>query len=312
MTDFRHDGGGQDTPQAGLRRVNNSNPVYDFPYLMEGVIVGIHYPSEPESKSRTELEYDVDPTSMHGLPRLYNVPRADLFGGLDDRDDSILRVAQWNADGKHPLIADTTPGLAPTPRYETDGDRVLIGFVNGNYTRPVIVGVLSHFHPRLDTLETDVSGNPLPKDGKRYRRVLHRGTELLLDEKGNLALTFAKLPDAKTGTLTTDQKKLTITIGDFVVVIDNTSSPTTLSIQNSNGDSLLQVTGTSFEVGSSGLEPMVLGQTLTTFLNDVVTKFAAHTHVTPSGAAAPIIPAQGITASTAVTSTWAKVSKSSP
>lgn len=312
--------GGVDVGQSSLANAEAAATDLLFPALIEGVIVQVHYPEDASNKSKFEVEYDVDPTSLD-YPRIRNVPRGDLFGGIDDGDDAILRVASSpNADGTSEFVKDTSPGSSPTPRYESTGDRVLVGFVNSSYSRPVIVGVLTHKRTRKGL--KDVSGKDLPRGQKLFRRTRHRGTELVLDENGNASLTFAKVPGPN-GRDTSSKKTLTIVIGDFKVVIDNSSSPTTMTIQNPNGDALFKVTKDAFEVGTSGLESMVMGDALTTFLNHVKTAVNTHTHtpgalVSPSGAVTgntgpPMsIPTPPLNDTVDVKSTWAKVSKSKP
>ena len=225
---------GAHVTQSALDRGDiRSNPDYVNYHLnsiYEGVVVGIHYPGDKDNIKAQEITYDIDPTSI-SLTRVRYAPRVDVMAGVDDGDDSILRVATQCIQSSQTFNRDGGPGnnTPITPRSETDGDRVLFGFVNGNFNRPVIFGVLTHFQTRRGF--NDVRGNALPKGGALLRRVSHRGTELLVDANGNVSVDFAPTPD----TAKSDKKTLTITLGSLTFTIDNMSAPTTLQVTDPNG-----------------------------------------------------------------------------
>ena len=300
--------------QSALQNPRDRTGSTSFTALIEAVVVFIHYPDDSTNRSKVEVEYDLDVTSMFGLGRLRNVPRVDIAAGVDDGDDNILRCADA-AVGSGTFVADgdSKSRNKPTPRYETTGDRVLVGFVNGNPNRPVIVGVLTHFNSRLhkkgEPLK-DVKGKALPKGNKLIRRTRHRGTEMVLDDKGNVVVNFAKLPDID-GNETKDEKKLTINIGEFEIRIDNTSSPTTCEFKVKDGGTMLKFSKDGFEVGPSG-QPMVLGTKLTDLLKKILKNYNAHQHTGNFGAPTPLIPDELVSEQVDIISDWAKVSKAKP
>lgn len=249
-----------DTTQSALSKAHLSGTAgFDFPYLIEAVVVGIHYKADKTNRSKKEIEYDIDPTSMFNLGRMRNVPRVDVMAGIDDGDDNILQVAKAAVANKK-FVSDGSKNSndKPTPRYETTGDRVLVGFVNGNPYRPVIVGVLTHFYSRREFKKMD--GTELPTGGKKIRRSRHRGTEVVRDEKGNVDIVFGKVPDDQ-GKDTSDSEKkvLSITIGDFVVTIDNSSSPTTANFKGPDGN-VFKLTKDGLELGVSPSDHMALAK----------------------------------------------------
>ena len=309
--------------QTALQQYLTNNPSYQLGSLIEGVVVGVHYPDDATNQSKVCVEYDVDPTSVFGMTRLYRVPRGDISGGIDDRDDSILRAADATV-GSGAFKPDTTPSggaqEAATPRYQTTGDRVLVGFINNNVYRPVILGVLTHLYARNSSGQPlkDVKGNVIAgKDKrKRVRRTRHRGTEMVMDEQGNVTVNFAKTPD-QNGRDTNDQKALRLNIGDFEIRIDNSSSPTTCEFKVKDGNTILKFTKDGFEVGATGLEPMVLGNKLETLLNAVLDDLSSHQHIGNLGAPTPRVDggagATSLKAQVAPTkSDWAKVTKAKP
>lgn len=200
---------------------------YRCNYLLEGMVVGIHYPGDKDARRKNEISYDVQPTSIM-LPKIRYAVRVDVAAGIDDGDDNILRVATDNVQkGVSVNLTGEVSGVVYTPRQDLDGDRVLVGFVNGSWTRPVIVGVLPHFKNRRGL--KDATGKDFPKKNDLYRRWSHRGTEVVTDSQGNIKVVFAKVPDDKKS----DKKKLTLVIGDLVVTIDNSNGePAELRIAN--------------------------------------------------------------------------------
>lgn len=290
---------GGDVTQGALRQSPPVGTVIDR--LIEGVVVFAHYPDDSTNQSKVTMEYDVDPTSVYGMNRLRNVARGDVAAGIDDGEDNVLRVAVGTANGQT-VVLDGGQNGRPTPRYETDGDRVIVGFINGSVSRPIILGVLPHFYPRMRERGKplkDVRGQPLPK-GALFRRMRHRGTELVLDQKGNVTLVLGKTPD-RNGKDTDDKKTLTLVLGDFTAVIDNTTSPTTVKVTGPNG-AVFKLTKDGLEIGVSPTDYVALAslvkQEITALRGTVdalVTKFNTHGHVVAttgtaaaqSGTAAP-------------------------
>lgn len=266
--------------QTSLNRESTGGDFIAVP--VEGVVVGIHYRDDKTNRSKKEIEYDVDVTSMFNLGRLFNVPRTDVMAGIDDGDDNVLRRANTTV-GNDQWVADGGRGqrTKPTPRYASDGDRVIVQFINGNPHRPVITGVLTHFSSRRKFEKLD--GTALPKDGSLIRRKRHRGTEMVMDEKGNVEVVFGKTPDEK-GKDTDDKKKLTIIIGDFTVEIDNSVSPTVMHIKGPDGD-VFKLTKDGLELGVSPSDHMALADKcktefdkVYTALSGVISKHNSHVH----------------------------------
>jgi hypothetical protein len=89
------------------------------------------------------------------------------------------------------------------------------------------MGVLTNATTRMAL--NGVDGNELPKGGELYRRMRHRGTELVVDSKGNVSVTFGKTPDSGKS----DKKTMTISIGDLKLILDNsTGVPSNIRIMD--------------------------------------------------------------------------------
>ena len=246
--------------QSALSQSVTNNENFNLNTLVEGVVVNIRYPNNPNpqklSRSTFEIEYDVDVTSIFGMGRLYNLPRIDVVAGIDDGDENILRAADTTTN-QTPFVLDGGQFTVPNPRYKTTGDRVLVGFINGNAHRAVIIGVLTH--PAVRRAWRDAAGQPLPTNGERIRRALHGGTETLFDANGNITVNFGASLN-RDGVATNANKVFKLILGDFTVTIDNTTAPTKVTFATSGGK-VLEFTSSDFVVGHGGAVNIKLGDT---------------------------------------------------
>lgn len=300
--------------QTALEKTSSAAGLTGAFVLVEGVVVDTLFPDNEHNRSQNRVEYSVEVTSVANLGLLLNVPRCDLTGGIDDGDEHILRAADGAKDGTA-FIDGGDKSKNPTPRHECTGDRVLVGFVNGNPNRPVIVGVLSHASSRINKAKQpmkDITGKvTLSKKGERFRRTRHRGTEMVMNDNGDVTVNFAKRPD-KDGKDKDDKKKLTINIGDLTIVVDNTSSPTKATFKLKDGNDIMSLDKEHFKLGAAD-EPMVLGNVLATLLDKFIGAYNAHTHTGNMGAPTPMTPDGMVSESAAkVKSDWAKLSKAKP
>lgn len=220
-----------------------NSPTFRVYAPVEGVVVGIHYPSDKTNLSKREIEYDVDPTSVPGMGRIHNAPRGQMSSGYEDGDQSPLRAASlcvsggsFNKDGG---------SERPTPRYATDGDRVLVLFVNGNVHRPIIVAVLAH---AAATPHVDARGKDLPKDSKLFRYWRHKGTDCLVNERGDVLVDLAEHPDEDGGIK--DKKKLEVKFGGFTLTLDATGDKPEMRVES--GTVHLLLSEKTFNVKVSG------------------------------------------------------------
>ena len=91
--------------------------------------------------------------------------------GAEDGDENVLQVATKTLDG--------TPFDKNTAGANINGDRVLVGFIEGAYTRPIILGVLPQPGMKYGSKKAD---------GKR-RYAMHKNTSFLVKEDGTFVLT---------------------------------------------------------------------------------------------------------------------------
>lgn len=204
----------------------------NFPLLVDGVVVAVHYPDDADKhRCGFQIMYDVEPVSTPGLPVIPNAIFLRMSSGYQDGDEMVLRAASKNIDGSK-LESDNNTGKHSN-LLGTDGDRVIVGFLNGNFNCPVILGVLPHALSELEL--KDSYGNDFPRD-KLIRRTSHRGTEVYANERGDVTVNFADHPEDKG---VADKKQLKVHVGDLDVIVDNKESPSTVQIANKDGGSLL-------------------------------------------------------------------------
>lgn len=155
--------------------------------LIEGVVVA-HYPVGAGLNEGGPVDlYDVDPM-WPNMPRLQRCVLAQRIGynsGLEEQ----ARPASLRVDN-NPALDDSTP------RSLTNGDRVLVQFINGSPQRPVITHFVPHSAASWLTKADDFKGPVV--------RRRHNGTEVLYDHEGNVVVSLddgddpVKRGDAKT------------------------------------------------------------------------------------------------------------------
>ena len=168
MSDEFYDG----TPkQAGPRSTMLTGRVSDHSItgVREAAVIGIYYPDEEGNISRTSVEYTL--RDLVSGQYYYGAVRTSEMAGMEDGDESVLQVATKDADGGKFNLN--------TPMAKIDGDRVLVGFVSGSSSRPVIFGVLPHPRMKYGTKK---------EDGKR-RFMVHAKTSLEIKEDGTIVVT---------------------------------------------------------------------------------------------------------------------------
>lgn len=156
--------------QAGTQphhvELTGQQPHYSIIDLREAVVVSRRFVDEPGNRSHSYVEYDC--RDLHSMEPYVACRRLNLIAGLDDGEDHVLRPASGLLPGAIGNVSETTPAI------NTDGDRVLVGFINGSRSRCVILGVLTHVYSRYGAERSD---------GER-RLWLHKGTRIEIKKDG--------------------------------------------------------------------------------------------------------------------------------
>lgn len=176
MTEWSYDG----SPlQAGSRRfdfeLTGQRGRYSITGLRVMVVVARYYIDQPQNRSKRYVEYtcrDVYTSELYQGCR-----QLSAMGGFTDGDDNTLRSATSFLPG-----ATGTTGKfnqEQSPAKDTDGDQVLIGFIDGSSRRPVILGVFRHSASQYGANSTQ---------GER-RLTQHKGTTIEIQSDGKYIIT---------------------------------------------------------------------------------------------------------------------------
>lgn len=250
---------------AGLHtaRVAGRYPSFAKVAPAEGVVIAVRYKDDDRNRSKMYVEYDVrDLRTGQVYP---NCRRLHQASGQDDGDDNILRPAQKVDEPNTGFQFD--PMVAPLT--QSDGDRVIIEFVNGAHHSPVIMGVLPH---RRTSYGADrVNG--------RRRFTQHKGTSFETQDDGTYVITRNVTADKKTTFVLRPN-------GDIEIDLPNGAR-----LHLANNQVLLdgeEVDG--IRLGFDAIEKAVLGTSFRELFNALIAAFNAlksafegHKHIDGSG-----------------------------
>ncbi len=171
--------------QAGLQHrsviLTGNVPSYAMFGLHEMVVIDRKYVKQPGNRSRAQVEYTCRDLVTGDI--LIGCRRLDVMSGLTNGDDNVLHPATKLRPG--------APGKfnRQSPAQDTDGDRVLVGFIEGSRQRPVIIGVFRHSFATYGAQESN---------GER-RLTIHNGAQIEIDKDGNVRVQPAPGKDVFIG-----------------------------------------------------------------------------------------------------------------
>lgn len=141
MSEWSHDG---QPIQAGLGRaaysLTGQRAHFSIMDVREMVVVARYYVDDPRNRSKRFVEYTC--RDSHTSELLPFCRQLSQMSGVEDGDDNTLRPSTSFLPGS----TSTTGALVTehTSAKDVDGDQVLVGFISGSRSRPVIVGVFRH------------------------------------------------------------------------------------------------------------------------------------------------------------------------
>ena len=258
-----------------------NNAIYDKGIkIIEGQIEKIHFADDTSNRSKGRyVEYDVSVReALGGQSLFHNVRKMNLIsGGFNDFDETILEANEVALVGK----------LDTTNRFENkNGTKVVIAFINGNYTNPIIIGALQHDRQPVTTRKEGVQ-----------RRGEFRGMQYLIDKDGAFTLKYNGSPNpdgsfesavAKTsGTTINIDKQGILTISDNignVIKIDRVAKSVVLtSTENTEqtvgkdhnvkvtGNQTNTITGNQVDTVTGNQENTITGNQTNTVTGDQTT-----------------------------------------
>lgn len=143
--------------------------------ILEGVVVAYYPVGHSKNRNGREDEYAVSfASSISQLP-LTNCRLAQPIGYNDGYEAQLRVSSNKRVDGG----ARTNE---PPPFTATDGDVVLVQFIEGLVDRPIITHVISNPNSKWRTKRRDFSG--------RTVRQRHMGTSVLYDQNGNVVVSL--------------------------------------------------------------------------------------------------------------------------
>lgn len=184
---YHYDG----TPRTGgvaATSMTGKYPSFSIVGMREMVVIDRMFVDDDNNRSRSYVEYVC--RDMHTGETVHGVRQLSAYGGLDDGDDNVLRPAAAVRDGVFVPFFNKS-----TPAKDTDGDRVLVGFIEGSRQRAIILGVLTHRYSAYGATKAD---------GER-RRTTHKGTSVETKADGTYVITrLNSLSEEVTVTITPD------------------------------------------------------------------------------------------------------------
>lgn len=178
MPDWSYDG----SPiQHGVGRHLTGVSGVQAPYSLVGqremVIVARYYIDDPRNRSKRYVEYDVrDIFTSEVYP---GARQLSPMGGVDDGDDNVLSPSASLLPGQTGPTGKL--GVEQYPAIITDGDQVLVGFIEGSRARPVIFGVFHHSASQYGATSAQ---------GER-RLTVHKKTSIEIKADGTYVITSA-------------------------------------------------------------------------------------------------------------------------
>lgn len=270
-------------------RDDSGNSVQQIFYPVKAQVTNLYYLDDPQNPYRETVLLDL--ITSRGL-RLSKVPWTLEKGGVDNYIHVAPTAASANVDGS-PFDASLL-----NPRV-SNGDTVLVVFVDGDVRQPHILKVVPH------NQSGPLGQCPRPRLGRSggdYYRVRMNGTNLTIDKDGNVSIvttpTLAgQVPEKKNLMFTFQQEGQTQKV-EFL--LDNTgqgvarlttisqggkkqevvldSGADTLKLTSENGGGV-----SSIEMSGAGIEMIVTGNLKATVSGDLQAEIQGNSETTVAG-----------------------------
>lgn len=143
--------------------------------LREMVVVSRAYSDQPGNRSRRYVEYTC--RDVHTSELFPGCRRLSQMGGVLNGDDDVLHPTTTLLTGATAAAGGVDPQHAPA--LTVDGDQVMVGFVDGSRSRPVIIGVFQH---------SGMTYGAKAVNGER-RLTRHAGTSIEIQADGTYVVT---------------------------------------------------------------------------------------------------------------------------
>jgi hypothetical protein len=147
---------------------------YSIIGLREMVVVARYYIDDPNNRSKRFVEYSCrDLQTAEVFP---GCRQLSAMGGVDDGDDNTLHPSTAPLGGGFSAKFNAQQAFA----RDSDGDQVLVGFVEGSRARPVILGVFRQ-------IGSNTYGATAAQGERRLTQ--HKGTTVEIQKDGKYIVT---------------------------------------------------------------------------------------------------------------------------
>ena len=222
---------------------------------------------DPRNRNKASVEYDAVILSGNRQGELVsNVMTLDTFGGQDNFQEITYAPKTKVNNGKD--------NGNRTPPENTNASYVIIGFMNGYYNNPVILGGWRQPNNKItgatDAEDLIIRGAfqklnwSVNKDGKLT--VSHSGTSISLDEDGNISIVTTK-----DTSIQSNQNVSIESTGNTSVNSTGNVEVTSAAAVQIGGAAGVTFTGPFVKLGENAVEAIILGDSFKTF-------FDGHTH----------------------------------
>lgn len=172
--------------QESLRSHPSMKGMREFPYPLKGIVDAVYYMDDPENITNQTL---VDIVLMGGYSNLCNVP-------ISSPKTNASEGTEWT----------------PEP-----GDIVIVQFIGGRWTDPIVTGYCNLPDNEIQAKKADA-----PIDTRRYHMRCNE-TDIVIDKDGNRITTVAgdetHTVDGKRTTIIEGNDEITVNSGDVKITV---------------------------------------------------------------------------------------------
>ena len=249
-------------PEHVRQQWNRKKTRYSAGSLVRGYVVAV-YASDDSSPARSPARLGIRDKATTYLCDVQLVestysgilPRVPIVTGAFGITDRILwtpRPATKDVKKGNAISLETTSTTTASPIHDSDGDLVIVAFLDNDYNKPIIVGALQH----PQTLVPVSSSDDMPK----FEATI-RGNRIAIDGDGKVVIDASAQTD---GSLNSDGSEnaasdptIEIKTADVTITVNNAgvnieASGTDVAVQAANVEVSLDTGGKTTIGGNSG------------------------------------------------------------
>ena len=278
-----------------IRSYENINR-YNYSSLCIAVILEVIYIDDPRSVSRSMVEYNVKVDDGLKAGFYNNVVALPNLGGIFNFSDKVYKGREKSFQNKNSLDIKCSSSLNTMTRFEHDGDQVVLGFLDGNVSAPIILGSWNNcniyfpmarredgtrFLEEFNGVRTEINkegewsltylGGVRDLKTKKTKRHNTAPTQMKIDKDGSFELTQATDVEQYGKKVTTNSvlnkiklsrnKTLHIKIGNHTVLVEDNAGKENIIITHKKGGKVVLDTQGNIKISTNGGHFMELSET---------------------------------------------------